>query len=88
MEDGTFKSDFSRMGAGCSIGVRGFLHYGTEVRDGALIQADAFVMKGSTIEAGDTWLGNPARDAQSDGYNPVQQDSSTYQHRPSMQSAA
>lgn len=60
LEDGAFKSDRIVLGDRVTLGVAGFLHYGTEVGDGAVIEADSFVMKGAEIEAGERWFGNPA----------------------------
>lgn len=60
LEDGTFKSDHIVVGSGCTIGTSGFVHYGTRVGDGAVVEADAFVMKGEQVPAGARWWGNPA----------------------------
>ena len=60
LEDGTFKSDRISIGPGCTIGTAAFVHYAVTAGDGALIEADSFVMKGSSIPAGARWLGNPA----------------------------
>lgn len=60
LEDGTFKSDYIEIESGCSIGVRGFVHYGTTMRANATLSADAFLMKGTTVEQDTTWSGNPA----------------------------
>ncbi|MGX1502882.1 UNVERIFIED_CONTAM: non-ribosomal peptide synthetase-like protein [Streptomyces graminofaciens] len=62
-EDGTFKSDRSTIGSGCTLGVGAFVHYGVTVGDGALLEADSFVMKGETVPAHARWVGNPARPA-------------------------
>jgi non-ribosomal peptide synthetase-like protein len=62
LEDGTFKSDAIRIGARCTIGVQGFVHYGASVGDDAIVEADAFVMKGSVIASGEVWSGNPAKE--------------------------
>ncbi|MGW9450170.1 Pls/PosA family non-ribosomal peptide synthetase [Streptomyces sp. NPDC055632] len=60
-EDGTFKSDTSRIGAGSTLGVGALVHYGVTVGDGARLAADCFLMKGETVPAHDRWSGNPAR---------------------------
>ncbi|MFF6869843.1 Pls/PosA family non-ribosomal peptide synthetase [Streptomyces sp. NPDC012450] len=62
-EDGTFKSDASRIGSGCTLGVGALVHYGATVGDGAHLAADCFLMKGETVPAHDRWSGNPARPA-------------------------
>ena len=61
LEEGVFKSDHIVVGNGCTVGVQGFVHYGTVVGDNALIDADSFLMKGEVVDAGAVWQGNPAR---------------------------
>jgi non-ribosomal peptide synthetase-like protein len=61
-EDGTFKSDRTAIGAGCTIGVGAFVHYGVTMGDGSLLEADSFLMKGEEVPAGGRWGGNPARE--------------------------
>ncbi len=60
-EDGTFKSDHSTLGAGCTLGVGAFAHYGVTVGDGAVLAADSFLMKGEDVPPRTHWGGNPAR---------------------------
>ncbi|MFG2472656.1 Pls/PosA family non-ribosomal peptide synthetase [Streptomyces canus] len=62
-EDGTFKSDRSALGAGCTLGVGAFVHYGVTVGDGAVLGADCFLMKGESVPEHTRWAGNPARPA-------------------------
>jgi non-ribosomal peptide synthetase-like protein len=62
LEDGTFKSDRIRLGRRCTVGVGGFVHYGAEMQQGGSLDADAFLMKGTLVEEGTRWIGNPARD--------------------------
>lgn len=63
LEDGTFKSGPIVVGDRCSVGVGAFVHYGVVIRDGASIEADAFLMKGADVPADTVYLGNPAREA-------------------------
>jgi non-ribosomal peptide synthetase-like protein len=60
LEDGTFKSDRSTLGSGCTLGVNAFVHYGVTMGDGAVLDADAFLMKGEEIGPQARWRGNPA----------------------------
>ncbi len=60
LEDGTFKSDRIRIGSGCTLGVAAFVHYGVTMGDGAVLDADAFLMKGEEVAPGTRWRGNPA----------------------------
>jgi non-ribosomal peptide synthetase-like protein len=60
MEDGTFKSDHTRVGAGCTLGAGAFVHYGVTIGDGAVLEADSFLMKGQEMTPGSRWGGNPA----------------------------
>jgi non-ribosomal peptide synthetase-like protein len=61
-EDGTFKSDHITIGAGCTLGVGAFVHYGVTMGDGSVLGPDAFLMKGEDVPEGAHWAGNPARE--------------------------
>ena len=65
-EDGMFKSDHIVVGDDVTLGVSAFVHYGVTVEDGAVVAADSFVMKGSTLTRGSLWAGNPADEARAD----------------------
>ncbi len=60
-EDGAFKSDTTNIGAGCTIGVGAFVHYGVTMGEGAVLAPDSFLMKGEEVPAHAQWGGNPAR---------------------------
>jgi non-ribosomal peptide synthetase-like protein len=60
LEDGVFKSDYTVVGEGCSIGTAGFVHYGVTVGEGSELDADSFLMKGEHVPAEAGWGGNPA----------------------------
>ena len=60
LEDGTFKSDRISIGAGCTLGTGAFVHYAVTAGERSLVEADSFVMKGSSVSPGARWLGNPA----------------------------
>ncbi|MFF9349259.1 Pls/PosA family non-ribosomal peptide synthetase [Streptomyces sp. NPDC014734] len=59
-EDGTFKSDRSALGAGCTIGVGAHVHYGVTMGTGSVLAPDSFLMKGEEIPRYARWGGNPA----------------------------
>jgi non-ribosomal peptide synthetase-like protein len=61
-EDGAFKSDHSSVGAGCTLGVGAFVHYGVTIGAGAVLAADSFLMKGEDMPAQAYWGGNPAKE--------------------------
>jgi non-ribosomal peptide synthetase-like protein len=61
-EDGTYKSGPTTIGAGCTLGVSSFVHYGVTMGDGSTLSADAFLMKGEEVPSGARWQGNPARE--------------------------
>jgi non-ribosomal peptide synthetase-like protein len=61
LEEGVFKSDVVRIGAGCSLGVAAFVHYGVAMREKTCLDADSFLMKGEITPAHSRWRGNPAR---------------------------
>lgn len=60
LEEGIFKSDHIAIGSGCTVGTMAFVHYGTVIEDGSLLEADSFLMKGSRLTQGARWRGNPA----------------------------
>ena len=49
LEDGAFKSDYTVIGAGCSIGSAAFVHYGVTMGEGSELDADSFLMKGEHV---------------------------------------
>ena len=61
-EDGIFKSDRTRIGNGCTIGVGAMVHYGVTMDDGSVLAPDSFLMKGEEIPPRARWGGNPARE--------------------------
>ena len=48
-EDGTFKTDRSKLGAGCTVGIGATVHYGVTMRDGSELAPDSFLMKGEEV---------------------------------------
>jgi non-ribosomal peptide synthetase-like protein len=62
LEDGTFKSDYTTLGAGCTVGTYAFVHYGVTIGEGAVLDADAFLMKGTEVAPYARWRGNPAHE--------------------------
>ena len=61
LEEGVFKSDYIRIGNGCSIGCGAFVHYGVTMGDHVVLDPDSFLMKGEILDSNTTWRGNPAR---------------------------
>jgi non-ribosomal peptide synthetase-like protein len=61
-EDGTYKSGRATLGAGCTLGVNAFVHYGVTMGDGSVLAPDSFLMKGEEVPAHTRWGGNPARE--------------------------
>jgi len=59
-EDGTFKTDRSKLGAGCTVGIGATVHYGVTMRDGSELAPDSFLMKGEEVPPLARWGGNPA----------------------------
>jgi non-ribosomal peptide synthetase-like protein len=59
-EDGIFKSDYTTIGAGCTLGTKAFVHYGVTMGDGSVLAPDSFLMKGEEVPPGSSWWGNPA----------------------------
>mgnify|MGYP000963487573 CR=1 FL=1 len=56
-----FKSDVVRIGSGCTLGTNAFAHYGITMGEHSVLEADAFLMKGETVDAYTVWRGNPAK---------------------------
>jgi non-ribosomal peptide synthetase-like protein len=61
LEEGIFKSDHIRIGAGSSLGAATFVHYGVTMGENVVLDPDSFLMKGEIAEDGSVWQGNPAR---------------------------
>jgi len=61
LEEGVFKSDYIRLGSGCSVGPGAFVHYGVSMGDHAVLDADSFLMKGEVLDSYTGWRGNPAK---------------------------
>ncbi|WP_181805888.1 Pls/PosA family non-ribosomal peptide synthetase [Streptomyces shenzhenensis] len=61
-EDGTFKSDVTTLGRGCTLGVGAHVHYGVTMGDGSVLAPDSFLMKGEEVPPDAYWGGNPAVD--------------------------
>ncbi|MEM9439813.1 MAG: Pls/PosA family non-ribosomal peptide synthetase, partial [Pseudomonadota bacterium] len=61
LEEGVFKSDYVKVGKGCTLGVASNLHYGVTLGDYVEIAPDSFVMKGELVPSDSTWSGNPAK---------------------------
>lgn len=70
-EDGMFKSDHIVVGDDVTLGVSALVHYGVTVEDGAVVGADSFVMKGTTLTRGSLWAGNPAEEARAPATSPL-----------------
>ncbi len=61
LEDGAFKSDHIVIGHGChGRSARRSCTTGSRVHEGAVLDADAFLMKGQEVPAHTRWRGNPA----------------------------
>jgi non-ribosomal peptide synthetase-like protein len=60
-EDGGFKSDRIELGAGCTLGVNSWVHYGVTMGDGATLATGSFLMKGEEMPPHALWGGNPAQ---------------------------
>ena len=60
LEEGLFKSEPVRIGSQCTIASDAFVHYGVVMGDRSTLGPNAFLMKGESVPAGQTWQGNPA----------------------------
>jgi non-ribosomal peptide synthetase-like protein len=66
LEDGRFKSGHASVGAGVTIGIKAFVHYGVTMGDGSVLEADAFLLKGEEMEPWSRWRGNPATEVRAE----------------------
>jgi len=62
MEDGAFKLDGVTVGSRVTLGVEAFVHYGVTMHDGAVLEMDSFLMKGTEVPEHGRFGGNPARE--------------------------
>ncbi|MER5519453.1 Pls/PosA family non-ribosomal peptide synthetase [Streptomyces sp. NPDC002763] len=69
-EDGTFKSDVTTLGTGCTLGIAAHVHYGVTMGDGSVLAPDSFLMKGEEVPPNAQWGGNPAVDMPESGSRP------------------
>ena len=61
LEEAVFKSDYVKIGAGCTLGCATNIHYGVTMGDYVVLDPGSFVMKGEIADTDTTWRGNPAR---------------------------
>jgi non-ribosomal peptide synthetase-like protein len=61
LEEGVFKSDYIRIGRGSTLAPGAFVHYGVDMGEHVVLDADSFLMKGEILDAHTRWRGNPAR---------------------------
>jgi len=59
--DGVFKSGYTVLEDGCTVGTGAFVHYGVTMGEGAQLRPGSFLMKGEKVPRGAHWGGNPAR---------------------------
>jgi non-ribosomal peptide synthetase-like protein len=64
LEDGTFKSDYTVIGDGCTVGVNAFVHYGVTMGHDSVLDTNSFLMKGENTAPNSLWHGNPAQEKQ------------------------
>jgi non-ribosomal peptide synthetase-like protein len=60
MEDGIFKSDYTVLEDGCTLGTGALVHYGVTMGQGSQLRPDSFLLKGESVPAHARWGGNPA----------------------------
>lgn len=60
LEDSTFKSDYTALGDGVVLRPQAFAHYGVNMATGTVLDANAFLMKGTQTTPFSHWGGNPA----------------------------
>ena len=61
LEDGIFKSDYIRIGKGCTIAPNSLVYYRVVMSENAIIDTDSLLIKGEAPGPQSIWCGNPAR---------------------------
>ena len=61
MADGIFKSDYTVLEDGCTVGTGAFVHFGVTMGEGSQLRPGSFLMKGEKVPPAAGWGGNPAR---------------------------
>ena len=61
MADGIFKSDYTVLEDGCTVGTGAFVHFGVTMGEGSQLRPGSFLMKGEKVPPAACWGGNPAR---------------------------
>jgi non-ribosomal peptide synthetase-like protein len=60
LEDGYFVRDRATVGRSAVLGVNAFMHHGTTLGGGTVLDADSYLLKGEQVAPGEHWGGNPA----------------------------
>jgi non-ribosomal peptide synthetase-like protein len=61
LEEGVFKSDYIKIGTGCTLCTGSLTHYGVTMNDRVVLDPGSYLMKGEILDRSTTWRGNPAR---------------------------
>ena len=61
VKDGIFKSDYTVLEDGCTVGTGAFVHYGVTMGKASQLQPGSFLVKGERVPQGGRWGGDPAR---------------------------
>jgi non-ribosomal peptide synthetase-like protein len=61
LEEGVFKSDYIKIGVGCTLGSGSLTHYGVTMGDHVVLEPDSYLMKGEILDPNTIWRGNPAK---------------------------
>jgi non-ribosomal peptide synthetase-like protein len=61
LEEGVFKSDYIKIGAGCTLHSGSLVHYGVTMGDHVVLDPGSYLMKGEILDPYTRWRGNPAK---------------------------
>jgi hypothetical protein len=61
LEEGVFKSDHIKIGAGCTLHTGSLTHYGVTMGEQVVLAPASYLMKGEILEPYTRWQGNPAK---------------------------
>ena len=61
LEEGVFKSDYIKIGSGCTLHSGSLTHYGVTMGDHVVLGPASYLMKGEILDPHTRWQGNPAK---------------------------
>ena len=86
LEEGVFKSDRIKIGAGCTLHSGCLVHYGVTMGDHVVLEPNSYLMKGEILDPHTTWRGNPAKEVIGEPSEGTEQETAEASFRPRSRS--